>query len=317
MAHENPAPRLAYEDWKRARDAGIALPVPPAELRPWRPGTADVEYWREAPPFVPLGDNALVMAFDPEPHEAQAFYRAAETDGLAGRLFEADNRFEGYGWYGALHRVRNIRTEITAGDVTRAIGTSTAADGDGGDGIMATDFITGGGTAGAFTRPDAIRMRIDVTAPDGTSHIVTVPADLAFVGEAYGWLQDAVPLVTRNSGLTPEDLAALLHASFFSPSDDPSADAWETQSMRFEEEALHMALKLLASDDEARRRSIANAVRRELLWLMPPGREVGITVRDREVAVELGAPPVNRRNGRKQTARRDAAPSSMELEAGP
>ena len=41
VTHADPAPRLAYEDWKRARDAGIHLPVPPAELHPWLPGTAD------------------------------------------------------------------------------------------------------------------------------------------------------------------------------------------------------------------------------------------------------------------------------------
>ena len=71
VAHADPAPRLAYEDWKRASDAGIHLPVPPAELHPWIPGTADVDYWREAPPFAPLGShNALVMAFDPDPHDA-------------------------------------------------------------------------------------------------------------------------------------------------------------------------------------------------------------------------------------------------------
>ena len=50
-----------------------------------------------------------------------------------------------------------------------------------------------------------------------------------------------------------------------------------------------MALKLLCSDDEARRQSIANAVWREILWLMPRGREVGITVRDRKVSVEARA----------------------------
>ena len=80
----------------------------------------------------------------------------------------------------------------------------------------------------------------------------------------------------------------MLNASFFSPSDDADADSWETQKTRFDEEALHMALKLLCSDDEARRQSIANAVWREIIWLMPRGREVGITVRDRKVSVELG-----------------------------
>ena len=40
--------------------------------------------------------------------------------------------------------------------------------------------------------------------------------------------------------------------------------------------------------DEAQKRAIANAVWTDLLWLMPTGRTVTVTVRDGRVAVELG-----------------------------
>ncbi len=43
-------------------------------------------------------------------------------------------------------------------------------------------------------------------------------------------------------------------------------------------------------DDEAQKRAIANAVWTDLLWLMPPGRTVTVTVRDGRVAVELDPP---------------------------
>ncbi len=52
---------------------------------------------------------------------------------------------------------------------------------------------------------------------------------------------------------------------------------------------MHIAVKLLCSADEARRTSIAEAVRRELFWLIPRDREVTIAVRGREVSVDLGA----------------------------
>ena len=68
-------PRPAYADWKRARDAGIDTPPPPAVLRPWRPGIADVDDWREPPKLAAAGRDALVMACDPEPPEAQALWR--------------------------------------------------------------------------------------------------------------------------------------------------------------------------------------------------------------------------------------------------
>lgn len=42
--------------------------------------------------------------------------------------------------------------------------------------------------------------------------------------------------------------------------------------------------------DEAQKHAIANAVWTDLLWLMPPGRTVTVTVRDGRVAVDLGPP---------------------------
>ena len=42
--------------------------------------------------------------------------------------------------------------------------------------------------------------------------------------------------------------------------------------------------------DEAQKRAIADAVWTDLLWLMPTGRTVTVTVRDGRVAVDL-APP--------------------------
>ena len=42
--------------------------------------------------------------------------------------------------------------------------------------------------------------------------------------------------------------------------------------------------------DEAQKRVIADAIWTDLLWLMPTGRTVTVTVRDGRVAVELGPP---------------------------
>ena len=47
---------------------------------------------------------------------------------------------------------------------------------------------------------------------------------------------------------------------------------------------------ILVSDDAARRGSIADAVTRELFWLIPHDRGVDISVRDRKVTVTLGEP---------------------------
>ena len=49
-----------------------------------------------------------------------------------------------------------------------------------------------------------------------------------------------------------------------------------------------MSLKLLCSVEEARQRTIADAVWREIFWLMPRGRTVTIVVRGGKVSVDIG-----------------------------
>ena len=273
----SPDPRPAFEDWKRAREAGIDIATPPAVLRPWRPATAHVDDWREPSKLAVPGHGALVMDADPEPPEAQAFFRAAERAGMATSLFETDRRLAGYDWYDGLDRVAGIAAHIAIG----------------GQGYPLEEFPlperTGHAAVALPPRPETIRMDLAVRPLRGPVRRFELPADLVFAGEAWSWLDDAVPLVTAESALQPHQLADLLRAGFFSPSDDADADSYETQRDRFEEDALHMATRLLLSDDEACRQSIAEAVRRELMWFCPQGRTVEISVCRPDVTVTLAA----------------------------
>ena len=272
----DPDPRPSYEDRKRAHEADIDIAPPPAELRPWRPGLADVDDWREPPKRQPVGADALLMTCDPEPPEAQALWRAAERGGIAGRLFEPDRRLQGYAWYDAIARVAAIHIEVTTDGRTCAL----------------DDYAPAGGVhrreQPVQQRPEAIRIGLAVTPREGPRRILDLDADLAFAGEAWCWAADALPLVTPDSDLEPWQLAQLTRAGFFSASDDTDADSWETQRNAFKTEALHAATKLLVSDDEARRTSIADAVARDLFWLIPHDRGAEISVRDRKVTVTLG-----------------------------
>ena len=275
MATADSAPRIGFQDWRRARAAGVELPAPAPALRPWRPPVADTDNWLAGPASEPLPTGALVMDVDFEAPEAQALWRAAESGGMSPRLFEADRRFEGYGWYDALPRVTGVQIQIVGNGEVRPL----------------VDYQTPPERSGPPVepppRPDAIRVKLDVQYPDGTNETLALDADLAFAGEAWAWLSDVRPLVTAGSAIEPAELAEILRDAFFSPSDESDADSWETQRTRFEEEAMHLALSLLCSEEEARRRSIACAVRRELSWLMPRERTVTITVRDGEVGVEF------------------------------
>ena len=273
----DPDPRPAFADWKQAREAGIDIAPPPAMLRPWRPSVADVNDWRDSPRPVPAGSGALVMDCDLEPPEAQALWRAAERAGIASRLFEADRRLEGYPWYDAVERVVRIHTEATIERRPYPL-----------DKYPVPEW-TGAPQAPLARRPDAIRMSLTARAGKGVGRMVDLDTDLAFAGEAWSWVGEALPLVTADSTMQPHELAQSMRAAFFSASDDADSDSWETQRDRFDEEALHIATRLLLSDDEAARASIAEAVRRELFWLAPRGRVVDIRIDRPDVTVTLAA----------------------------
>ena len=287
MAAAEPAPRVAFADHVKAADAGIDIPEPPAELRPWRPATADIDDWRDTPPFAPVGAGTLVMAVDPEPQDAQAFWRAAERAGISSRLFEADTRFEGYGWYDTLARVTGLHTHIIDAGVTHPLDALRAASD-----ASPSDPATSPGISDTLTRPDAIHMHLDIERGDASPETRTISADLAFAGECWCWIEDARPLVTGDSTLDPAKLRQLLRSAFFSASDDAEADSYTTQRDRFDESAMHIAMKLLlASEDEARKHTIAEAVWREIFWVVPRDRKVSITVASGRVSVEFGPEP--------------------------
>jgi len=271
----SPDPRPAFEDWKRAREAGIDIAPPPAVLRPWRPATAHVDDWREPSKLAVPGHGALVMDADPEPPEAQAFFRAAERAGMATSLFETDRRLAGYDWYDGLDRVAGIAAHVAIGGKEYPLKEFPLPE------------RTGHAAVALPPRPETIRMDLAVRPVRGPVRRFELPADLVFAGEPWGWLGDAIPLVTAESALHPHQLAELLRAGFFSPSDDADADSYETQRDRFDEEAVHLSTRLILSDEEACKTSIAEAVRRELIWLAPRGRTVDIRIRRPDVTVTL------------------------------
>ena len=274
----DPDPRPSFEDWKRAQNAGIDIAPPRPELRTWRPGLADIENWQEPLKPAAAGADALLMDCDPEPPEAQAFHRAAKRNAIADRLFEPDRRLEGYGWYDAIERVANVHTHVSVGGRTCALDRYPLPERSGAAGAPLPQ------------RPDAICMSLAVKPVTGPGRILDLATDLVFAGEAWSWVWDAMPLITVDSALEPHELAELLQRAFFSPSDDASADSWERQRDVFDTEAHHLATRLCVSDEAARRSSIAEAVTRDLFWLIPHDRGVDIAVRDRKVTVRLGEP---------------------------
>ena len=269
-------------------------PPAPGALRPWRPAVADPGHRDPPPEATPVDADALVMEAALEPPEAQALFRALERAGLAPRVRAPEPRFAGLAprvrapeprfaglaWYARLARVRAVSARVTVHGRTSSPARVPVAE----DAIREP-------------RPEAVAMKLRIAhppAPGGEAapeETRTIPADLAFAGDPGPWAGAARALVTPDSGLTPETLAGLLRAAFFRPADAADTDGWQIRSTRFDEEALRAARLALASEDEARRGAIAEALDRELLWLFPTDRQVDVSVYQGRVSVAFGPAP--------------------------
>ena len=276
MAEADPPPRLARVDTLRAADAGVGVPEAPPALLPWRPAVADPD--RPADPVapVPVHDGAMVMEVELDPPEGQALHRALARAGLDARVLAPEPRLAGAGWYERLPRIRSVAVRVTFGGVIRPLGAVPERP----EGALRAP------------RPEAIAIELHLAYPyTDRSPVMTLDADLAFAGPEGALVDEARPLVTEASDLDPETLAALVRAAYFCPSDAPDADAWATQAARADERARRLAWAVLASEDEARRRAIADAVTSELGWLLPHDRRVDITVEHGRAAVAIGPAP--------------------------
>jgi len=281
-------PALAFADYAAAREAGIHIPAAPAMLRPWRPDIADADDWRDSPPFASPEAHSLVMSAELDIQDSQALWRALTRTAGASRLLEPDTRLKGYDWYDALATVDNVRIDIAAGGVTRSLDALRAGTDTPARERAPTDDIP----AAMLSRPDTITVHLFTSRNGKPGPAMAVPTDVAFLAEDWWCDLDATgPLVTTDSAIQPHELAALLRYAFFSPSDDPDADSYDTQKTRFEDDAMHLALKLLASEDDATKHTIAEAVRREVLWALPRDRDVTITLTGGRIGIDFGPEP--------------------------
>ncbi len=265
----HPDPRPTYADWTRARSLGIHIAPPPARLRPWRPSPADPYGRNDLPDPCSLPQDAIIVDFDPEPQLAQTFWRAADRAGIQDRLFDANTHLCGYAWYDSLPRIARIDIDILTDDRTYALDEFPLAK-------LPRD-----------NRPRAIRQHLCIGAPDGDSTRFTIPADIAFAGEAYSDIHDCAPIVAADSDIQPCVLTDLIYEAYFSFNDDSGDDSWDTQKAAFERDAMHLATRILCSEDEATIAAIHQAIATDVLWLTSKGRAVTITIRDSRISVTL------------------------------
>ncbi len=148
----------------------------------------------------------------------------------------------------------------------------------------------GGSAFGPRDRATRIVTTVTVARPDGTQDTSQYVADIALLDKEFDLLSDPPPVITAGSDISAEELAQLLRRAYFCPSDDSEADSYESQSIHFDDAAMHVALKHVASAEEAIRTAIAQVVRREIQGLIPWGRRIDITICGERINVTLGRP---------------------------
>ena len=259
----DPEAWACHADWAQARAEGVEIPIPPKELRQWSAKTNLDEWtdgpwgWDERHPWTPIDATALIMEHTLETCEAQALERAVKTNGMSQSLFEAEPRLKGYPWYDALPRVTAVAWKASMEG--RIMSVSEAA--------KHTDR----------RRPDAIWAELYITKGETTAVSIRkmqIGCDVA-ITESNTWC-GAVPLVTANSTIEPNELADMLHRGTFDFCEAPDSDCWETQREESEQQAYEMAVRTLRGETEAIRATLYEIVRREMAWRLPKGHEAVI-----------------------------------------
>ncbi len=267
---EDPRPR--YEDWTAARAAAIDINPPKPLLAPWRPDVANHEAWSEPTPIHTLHPDPLLMACSPETPVAQAIWRAAQIHDAGPRLYEAKDHLKGYPWYDALDTVDAAYIQVTIKGDTNTL-----------DALIVDRHSPV--YDDTLPRPTSIKAVLNINTAAEKPEDLVLPTDLAFAAPPGAWASSSRPLVTADSRITPQALTDLIVDSYFSPSDDCSADSFDTQEQACITEARHLANKILLSREDALNDIIVNAITNHLLWRLPHDRTVTITIKTPNISV--------------------------------
>ena len=253
---------------------GVQLPVARPELAPWRP-TYSNEYStkRERPYRTALCDKRIVIEADMPPCDQVALWRAARRSGVSHRLCAEEPRYRGYPWYDGLTRARKLTTRVVLHGEEHSIEEERDKH---------QPFET--------NRPDRITFVLETVDGDGTVEHLCIPGDVAFGDDDVSCANDVGVLVTRDSDITPDDLAELMYDAFFLPSDDCEADSYDTQQEDYRQATFARALELLASAEEAMLSNLRTAIHRWILPHLPRGRNATIRIgADKPIEIEVEA----------------------------
>ena len=224
-----------------AASLGIALPDARPLLRPWEPVNAARDTVRRN--RMPVGQDAVLLEADMAIPDQQALDRAFDTHCMNGRLYDPSPSLTGYPWYDRLSRITDMTFMVTSGDQTTSL-----------------QGLRDAGDIPESNRPERIQAILHYQQPDGTTRDDAKDTDIAFLNEGEDdYIDNVLPLVTKDSQATVHELSDLLTEAYFSPSYGGDADSYETQKHYHDAESHAIALRTLLPKDEALKATIAQS----------------------------------------------------------
>lgn len=267
--------RLSAHDWREAAALGIPLPEAEPYLFAWIAPTAD--YHSSYATGERTADPAMVLMPDFEAlvaQPAQAAIRAHNPFG--GQLVEAQDAFNGYGWYDVLARVEDLRFRVTQGDRTFIVSDAREAPAEADNGWV-----------------DTITLEATMSHA-GASIEVACDADVAFAPDQWSCnsVEETSIFVRRGAAMTAHGVADLLEAAIFHADEDSDADSYDTQHERFRSDAAGRIIAMMEGDDAALENRIRDLLA-DHYFLVPKDRTVTVILNgDRLVEVTISERPV-------------------------
>jgi hypothetical protein len=266
--------QLSYASWKQAAELGIVLPEAKASLARFSPEPADFylgSFYEEGEEIEKLENPLILDITDLDAYQQQMFWRGFSHAQLPYTAVLPQPQYKGYSWYDRLPVVSTFHFTIEVEGETLS---ARAFEG------------RYGGQAKVFV--DAITVVAFVTLPDGSQIEVAFPSDVYCFREEYWYdLDEVLIALTRDHRFDVEALAEFLEAAYFAPSEESEDDSYETQKMRFREEARVRAIDMLVSGEEALKQQIGMVLEREVQWFVPRGVRVEITLTQNAMTVRL------------------------------
>ena len=261
--------QLPHSLWQQALALGLTLPEAKAELKEYQPEVADhyANNWNEK---VPVTDNTLIISESVEPVEQQIFWREFEKAKLSYTPVRRQPQYEGYTWYDRIPVLSNIEFAIAI-DGKQLTPEDAEAEYGNRDKVEVDDIV----------------ITTTLTQLDGTSEQITFSSDLYLCqDEDSDCLGDVTIYLKRGHKISVDELANLLEAAFFFPSDDVESDSYGTQQEYFQEAAYERAKETLLSSQEITMENLRSRLE-EIRSLLPEGARADISLSPDNISIEI------------------------------